>query len=419
MPSTFQYAGARPRYFAPRRKFAGARRKVRKVVPKSRVRIPAAVRSTYIKARMNRNPALQANAMAYMTAYRGTYYKKPKPQPIDGVGLSRKYYWKQSTLTKQTIKPHLLIPFSIDRLSAVKQEAPNGVTDSNFFPGYFTIGKGISAGTGNTYTQPCYVFDLTKVTNVNTADIVCKQLRLDDAGLPTWDDRPTLSQGGATLASSQYIYENGTAGYGTLAAPSVAKIQAAWYDIRLKLYGARKQSVTYDVMLVRFKDSAMVPDSYPLGSSDPESRNIAFYQQIAKAYTVNSIVPGTYNWQRHVHILKKQRIKLDPSMSDDLDVNPDSMDLRWFVRDMRIRNYTERVNKYGQDVGIDGLAWLQNSQTSTTNNPNARSRLFLFVLATDMTSTQATNDDMDDTPSFDAIIRRKLFYYGPATSATT
>lgn len=393
--------------FVPRRKFTTLTKRTKR----TSTRIPKAVRATYMRAKMNKNPALAANAKAYRTAVKYQYGNK-KQTSLD-MGLTRQYSYKRTKLYGKSLQPRLLIPYTVDRLQGIKKEQPDQDPNAtlNFFPGYAVLQKGDPALTD--YVTPIAIFDLTKFSNIATATPCARILKFSNGAEPQFDDLTSQNSSGADVAP-QYIAEYQS--YGVTSNPTIAKVQAAWYDIRMKLYGARKQAVTYDVMLVRFKRPEIIPDNVgAIPISDPmRVKARLFYQELTRQYTVNSIFKPTATWKNHVQILKSKRIKLPPSDADDLDRNPESVDFKWFIKDMKIRNYVETINAHTSDTSINSPTFITNAQSIVRNDPYPTSRLYLIVAATDMTTANAINDDMDDSPSFDYSIRRKLFLYGPS-----
>jgi len=354
--------------------------------------------------------ALRAANRASRSRTQTTTGTKRKGSMGSAYGLSRSYARKRTRLSRQTVRPKALIPFVIDRLQGVKQEVPDKDPETGFFhPGNFLISKGISAGAGG-FDLPCYLFELTHVNNTAAAVAgAAYQAKINDFGQPTFNAVNTQSFDG-TAVTSTYVVENAS----NIRGNGIYNhhIQHAYYDIRLKLYGARKQAVTYDVFLMKFNHSALIPDQT---SSDSSwlTRRVQFWQSIAKQYTVNSIIPGQFGWQKYVQVIKRKRIALPASSSDDLDRNPASVDLKWFVKDMRMLDYRIAVTTEATDVAVDSVQWPQTLNTSYSNQPATRDRLFVMVCATDMT-TYYGGEDADDSPSFDMLIRRKSFLYNVA-----
>jgi hypothetical protein len=193
------------------------------------------------------------------------------------------------------------------------------------------------------------------------------------------------------------------------------RAQHGWYDIRLKLYGARRQAVKYQVSIVRFSKREYCPEEPVITNSTEDNQNRSFWQSMVKPLVSNSILPGkTRHRSFGVKILKTSTFNLAASSSDDLEAIPENVDVRWFVRDGRVLNYREGSSSQGNDQGVFNQSWATNDTGlgfgQLTVRPPYWSRTYLMIRATDMTRP-VTNDDMDDTPSFDMCVRRKTHYY--------
>lgn len=321
--------------------------------------------------------------------------------------MQRQYAYKRTAFKRHPVNPRLNVPILIDRLQGVKMEAPNQDADdaTYTYPGFFAIGKANNAA--SPYTVPCYVCNLTCRQGAD-GQTPLKRLAFDADAHPIWINQTTQDQSGATLALS-YLDEDrsgqNTSGYGKY-------MQFMWYDIRMKLYGARRQSVTYDVMLVSFNNPALCPESVTVQAKQQEDRD-NFWQSIVRRQITNTILPGSgFEWWKQMRIVRRKRIVLKAAESSDLDSTPENIDLKWFVKDTRIRKYCETIEdrSYTNVSNFVGSGWPQLGPLAPTSEPTERSRLYLIVTASDMTITTAT-DDFDDTPSFDMIVRRKSYEY--------
>lgn len=338
-----------------------------------------------------------------------------------GASLDRQYAYKRSRIANQRPTVSTLCETGIMRLQAVKQEVPDRDPDdpAPTYPGAFSIGKGNSSSALSQLTMPLYIVDLTRVPNgpngpTNGTGCI-QQLRIGDAGNPTFNERPTQNSNGVFTSNAQYDWEK-TNGNGSI---NATLMQHLWYDVRLKLYGARKQAVTYDVMLVRFKQDYIVWDGVAQNAQDGATRT-QFWQSIARSQIVNTILPKTSGWMDYVTILRRKRLNLPASSSDDLDKSPQSVDFHWFIRDTRILKYSQNNNVFTEDIAVDGTGWNVEFSNASSGNFNQindphhfASRTFLLIRATDMTSVRNTGDDMDDTPSFDICVRRKTRFFPP------
>jgi len=339
--------------------------------------------------------------------------RRKKPM-VSAYGSSRKYAYKRTRLTRQVRQPKALIPYVIERLQGVNMEQPDtDPTTGTFFPGYYVIYKGESGSTTSGLTMPVMIFDLTRMNNTAAGVSGCGyKLLLGDAGNAAFTPVNSQLATGSSTTNATYYMENQQNFNG--APQSCHHFQNAWYDIRFKCYGARKQSVTYDIHLVRFNHPSLIPDQLATDTVW-SSRRTQFWQSVGKSYTVNSILPDSYSWKKYVTFVKSKRIVLPASTSDDLDRNAESVDFKWFVKDMRMRDYRVPTAFHVSDGAVDSPGWPVTGFTGVSDDPKPSQRLFVLVCATDMTSFNPVGaHDQDDSPSFDLFIRRKAYAYGTA-----
>lgn len=322
-----------------------------------------------------------------------------------GGSTRRAYLYKRKTLARQKPSISNLCPYVVERLQGIKKEVPDRDPDATVgveYPGFFPIGKG---ATGTNQLMPLYIFDLTRV-DINNSNSVCWRLGFNSGGTVTFNDVPTQGTLGTLGANSFYAVEK------QQVSPLVKTYlnQNIWYDMRMKLYGARKQAVTYDIMLVRFKEDYLAPDLLPAQNSTDVFNKNQFWQGMVRSSITNSILPMVKDWRDGMTILARKRVKLCASLSTDLDRVPDNIDFKFFIKDTRILSYQQNNQQQVTQAGIDSVGWVAETNNSLLIDPRySEARTFVIVRATDMT-LPITNDDGDDTPSFDFIIRRKRRY---------
>jgi len=325
-------------------------------------------------------------------------------------GFKRSYLRKKDTLYRQKPSVSTLCSTLVERWQNMKKENPE--VDPDVEGGGFPGGLPVSKGTveGDTVFMPCYVWNLTlQQNNPGIYKEVAHRLTFDNAGQPFFPMTTNQASDGSNLTLSSWQIER-AAGIGSPVFQYRAKSQIMWYDIRLKLYGARKQSTSYDVYLCRFTKEHLVPQPglAPVILPDTED-NLeykAFWQQLARAKIVNSIMPETAKWRKGWQIMRHKRVSLPASSTTDLDKTAESVDFKWFVKDSKIRSYENLSNTFSADTQIDSVSWIVNTTNYINNDPATSSRLYLIVLANDVTPF-ALNDDQDNSPSMDVIIRRK------------
>lgn len=331
--------------------------------------------------------------------------------------IDRAYDYKRTRLTKIPVKPRLLVPYALTRFQGIKQEVPDEdptTSTGQTYLGYYPIRKGDV--TAAEFETPIHMLELTMFNNiVTTVYGAHKKLLFGNDGGIIWQTLPNQLPNGINNSAGDWQNENLLHWGNSTTKTYSTKLQHAWYDIRVKLYGCRKQPITYDVMLVRFDREYLIPDYTGASTNTPvdpgyAARYKAFWQALVKNQIVNTILPGTSKALSGMRVLRRKRVVLQAGRTDELDRNPSTVDLHWFVRDNRILNYLESNNPFVTDTAVDSVQWSERLQATTTNSPTPRSRMFLLIRCTDMTSL--TNDeDQDDSPSYDLVVRRKTYGY--------
>lgn len=320
-------------------------------------------------------------------------------------GMSRNYSKRKSRINRfRKIKPiaNVNVPFRIERQQIMKLENDSSAISA----GGIIMSKQDASLTGGT-TMPVFLFDLTAHNNtaVDASTSSCQYLIISDTGTPMFGPLPSQLPDGTTSSDwwkLEYAPAMGSATTG------FTRIQNCWYDIRLKLYGCRKQSVTYDVQLVQFPRGYINPFGNPVTGAETFTRNM-FWQTMSRRYVTNSIAPQPFDTRRYMKVLKSARYTLPASFTTDMDTNPPSVDVKWFVKDGRLRKYMESNPRFTTDTAVQSTQWLQTTAVTVTDRPHYSQQVFLLVRATDMSF--GSLPDVEDTPSFDAVIRRKAFFY--------
>lgn len=366
-------------------------------------------------------PRKRSKASTRMSARSGrtrtTTKRRRRPKMGATVGNPRRYDSKKSRLTRRGMQTSLLFSRAIVRLQGVKKElqAPDFATGT-VLPGWYNINTGLPATTiSDNSVRPVYVVDLEVVNNAGIVNPVVVQMSVGDNASIGWESRTSQNNVGGTVTSQwwpedlRYISGDST--------PNAQYLQQMWYDIRLKLYGARRQAVTYDVFLCRFREAHMIPlalrEATTLSAGD-QAEYFSFWQNFARNLSYNTILPGAGKWRRGLQVLRHKRAIMSASTSDDLDTQPDNVDLKWFVRDGNVKSFVDNNNYFTDQATLETGAWNQyTAATNCLNRPSyEKGRMFLVIRATDISATQSgVDEDADDNPSFDMCIRKKVVVY--------
>jgi len=366
-------------------------------------RARASARSQAVGKRRKIAP-MPRQAMPYRMASKANRVNRPRK-----AGGVRKFLKRKSRLSRKKIpiKPNLLVPYVIERHQGVRNERPDDDPDVGPVPlGYYNINYGQDPGQAGATPFPLYLADLTALNQAGTTPIM-HQCVINDDGFVGFN-QVFVQTNGLGNVTTRFLTEDARH---DATGTSVKLAQIPWYDIRLKLYGCRKQSVTYTVSLIKFKRDYMDWTMTPPAGNELDQRTV-WYQGMVRRLTQNTILPVNNDWKRFVTILKQKVVNIDSGSSDELDRNPPSVDVKWFIRDGKIRNYSEATVRFPSDVQAFNVGWNVRSQVVVSPVCPARDRVYLMIQATDMTNAAVDPDqDQDSTPSFDCIIRRRVNKY--------
>lgn len=285
----------------------------------------------------------------------------------------------------------------------------NGITKYTDGRGYFWLDNN-TTGT-STRNLPLNAFDLTSVVN--------------QAGGSTLSASPlTGIYVDPTNGNIDFVNRSGTDADGTTGTTNWKTERASitgsqslplsrdilkWASIRLNLYGAKNKATKFDIMLVRFKDSDIVPT--PSGAVDylpattVSAKRTNFYQSLLKPYVFSPIASTTNLYSKEMQILKRERFIINDTSSSSTDTAPMSKILNWYVKLDRICNFEQTAtnlttganlaneNDYSVNVGSQIYPYVAPTQ-----------RIYLLVMASAW--TDCVNVPVSTTqPSYDISVR--------------
>jgi hypothetical protein len=322
---------------------------------------------------------------------------------------SRTFLKSKTTLGRyKRARPEALIPYKIERHQGIRNERPDDDPDVGAVSlGYYIINYGdVNAGTSTVF--PMMLADLTVIRQAALVPAVLHQCRILDNGQAGFLPQQCQDAAGGNFTTT---WQDEDVRHGALGTATMKRAQIVWWDIRLKLYGCRKQSVKYTVSLIKFKREYMDWTVNPAASNELEQK-AAFYQGMVRRLTQNTILPVNNDWKRFVTILRSKTVNIDSGSSDELDRNPPTVDLKWFIRDGKMRTYAESADRHATDIATFGVNWNVRTAANVSVHCPPRDRVYLMIQATDMTPASTDIDqDQDSTPSFDLLIRRRLNMY--------
>lgn len=202
--------------------------------------------------------------------------------------------------------------------------------------------------------------------------------------------------------------------------------QMCWYQIKLGLRNAPKNTTYFDVMIVGFRDDHLDPLSPPLATAEQNDRR-AFYAEMAAAGTVNPLVgqdAALTKVMKRLVVYKKLRVVMDKQQTTDSDVSPDLKVVNLFYRDGKMYDY--HWNTQPMAITETSLNQVYNQSYVSQQTiaqaqpyPKTRARKWLIVRAFapgvinagpagDFTAPDYVSIQSATCPSYDICIKRKV-----------
>ncbi|AXH75276.1 MAG: putative capsid protein [Cressdnaviricota sp.] len=318
-----------------------------------------------------------------------------------------------------SLQTRLNVPVTIERLQGLKTEEHNDDPEL-IVPGFVTMAH-YDAGIGDDQF-PVKLINLTVLNNNNFGEATNFELNtVDTSGVTNMVvdvSTPSYAFDGTTITSGRFQLERQISGgrvNGDSQPYKATHVQIPWFDIRLQLWGCKKQAVTWDISLIKFKYEWMCPDSSGATADQILTRS-SFWQSMARISTLNSIVPANINLSKYYKVLKHKRLVQEPTVNDQNAISANVVDLKWFVKDKTLRRYDRfESNAFVSGTEIKNVnRWVRKFVGTTVENfPYWNSRMYLLIRCTDYTPTVVGLDTADyDSPSYSFCIRRKIVAYG-------
>lgn len=295
-------------------------------------------------------------------------------------------------------------------------------------PGFFRLrNTSTNATEPDRAYLPFHVIELTHLPNISQdSGSVLRQMALTNAGGVVFDaiDGQRAVTGAAYTHWNWEYTDNPTSsdsGTGIINNALGCKyVKTEWYDIRFLLYGMRQQPTFFDIMLVRFDRDHLVPNSALSRNAEELIDYNSFYQGMTKNIAFNPILPGHVNFKRGMRVIKRYRKYIAPVETDKADRNPDSHQFRLFYKDGMIRNYDWATKGHNSSDDHDSANFVQQVRAVDLRNEcYPRSRLYVLIRALNTTNINPGSgvaEDVDNTPSYDVLVRKKIRYDRPNIS---
>lgn len=373
--------------------------------------------------------AYEAARDAYGYAKRRRSVPAPQPPPRRRVAFARGAGSEMSIIKRRfgrrrPMKANKLSMLSItrtvfryqgvNRMNAVSSVVVNADGSSALAcPGYFRLSLDPNA-VGN-QRFPLHVYDLTSFPNTNASYVIQWQMIINDTGNVGWNG--FSGQGPTGAVTSQWTAENMTLPTATIADIPANGFQTKYvqhdgFDVRMACYGCRQQPTFYEIMIVRFNEDYLVPN-FNTGQPVPAGENLAAFNNLwsglVKGLSFNPILPGTRGVFKGMHVLKRIRFTLQPSMTTEADRNPNVKIVKFKYNDYRIRDYNFGATPFITDADVNAANYVIDPASAGPfrNHPKDKARLFMVVRASNNTPVALASETADNTPSYDIVIRKQ------------
>lgn len=349
-----------------------------------------------VKFRQGRKTAISRKQMEKLTIARKiTRFQNIAPHDK---GVDRGAMWLASTWAADTIVTPVWVGY------------PNMFVDNVCTP-----------GAKNLFRAPCHFYLLNSTTLTDaTQNGPAYQLFLDKTtGSPNFSTMFGAKYNGTT---GERVWQPEWQNFGD--APNQKYIRQEWYDIRLGLRNAIKQTTYFDILVFQVKEHWLDPLETPSGVEEIKDRK-AFYAGLAAPGVNHPIVDkGVGAVLRKMRVIRKLRIVMDKQATTEQDQSPDLKVVKLFIRDGRLYNYqyaTAPLNPVDTYV-VPNNTWTPQGAANVINDekPSTKARTWLMIRAYDPTvsATAGGGDDGEDTwtgdgmlnslstPSYDILIRK-------------
>lgn len=292
--------------------------------------------------------------------------------------------------------------------------------------GEIPLGRFVSGTWGqanSSQSMPAVFFNLTNNVSTTNAEPSCSiplkyYISATDYTY-TFGPRDYGYQQNGTAKTNMWLVEKGSAHQNN------AHI-LDWLNIKLDCVGATTIPTRWSVMIVQFKDRALVPEILPDGSDQQalNHRNM-FYENFFRSdltHPMNMGVPEI-DWQNKMRVLYKKNFMIQPKQSVDLHTSGDERWIKIFKRLNRTLRYDwadeDPMIATGTGIGNEiPSAWISNTEASTfkeiQKDVDYTKRIYLIVKCNNAYPSATTgrgdgqHGDVKTVGSFDICMRRKV-----------
>lgn len=318
------------------------------------------------------------------------------------MGRMRRFTWGKS---QKSVEKYVLRYQGMKRYNQgiASRDAAGVINNISEMPGWFTMEYDQTATGGS--SMPCHLFSLTGIRQRSTYPSPHTQLKIQDDGTAAFSGLAGCQSDGSTL-SPQWQLEKQTGGDAN-ADQYVHWARNEWFDIRLCLYGTLKQAVKWTIEYGYF-DSLYDPGTIGDGVFAPfdvRDRFNAWWQNKIAAPTYHPQLPKPCaNVQGIFHTLWRKDYVIQPITNDEIDGNPNSRMVRFYLRDGRVIRYNRKTQRFTSDLTVDNGGWMVQGLSDWALEPFPRARRYLIITATN--TGVDTSDGFISKPSYDMCVRK-------------
>lgn len=285
----------------------------------------------------------------------------------------------------------------------------NGLSATYNDRGLYGIGRQDDAVTSPAFELlPMYVADLTAIRNIvngteAAAQAVYRAKVSKTSGSIAWDGQLHADAAGSSTSTAMLLEASGSTS-NTINTPHQVSL-LKWLDIRMNLWGCVAKPTRFVVQLVKLLDEDVDPFVTP-GNANIHN---AFWQSLVKPYAFNPIATARFpgGLKRYMNVLKTYTVNFDAQNTSDVDLDPKTQTLKWFLKRDEFIDFRNRANTFANSTNLtsDEDFLVQTAQCST--QPRTRGKLLLLIRAAAYVANTAETSSTDNilTPSFDLVFR--------------
>lgn len=345
-----------------------------------------------------------ADVAAYSRdASRQAAFKRRKytNKPRDGGGSSAQLGFHKDTMVgrKPTLNEVVMKNYNkvVLRFQGVNVLNP-APTDPPVPPGFFRL-PNYNTGVGGAQWCPCHVYDLSGIIQSGTSAEPGLQLTLlDGDGSPQWQVlNGQTSTGGAAPAwqvekRDRALNTNGFAFH-------------EMTQVKLLVYGAKAQPTKYCIEFFTVKAEEVCPGSGVENTNNSAfQNNKAFWADYVKQYVYNPIMDINADSRKKITVIKKVEFSIEPSLTIDEDVQPNSKEVHLNMVWNKMRDYA--WTDFTQVIGEDLVSAEYPVEVDLVNVvPRFNQRVWMSIRALNTTVALPESESHNNTPSYDIVLR--------------